>query len=107
VRRAARWRVGGYLGSEGLARVEAGQRVRIAGRLINHQAPPTAKGHHFLTLEDEHGLVDVILRPPVVERCRAALREQAELLAVTGMLQREGGVTSVLAWRVEALATPA
>jgi error-prone DNA polymerase len=97
----------GYLGSKGLARVEAGQRVRVAGRLIIHQAPPTAKGHHFLTLEDEHGLVDVILRPPVVERCRAALREQAELLAVTGMLQREGGVTSVLAWRVEALATPA
>ena len=38
-------------------------KVRVAGCVVCRQAPGTAKGHVFITLEDEHGLINVILRP--------------------------------------------
>ena len=42
-----------------------GQWVRVAG-LVVHQAPPTAKRRrHFVTLEDEAGLINVVVRPHV------------------------------------------
>jgi error-prone DNA polymerase len=56
----------------------------------------------FLTLEDEHGLIDVILRPRIAERSRS-LRSTSAALRVVGMLQREGALTSVLAWQLDAL----
>jgi error-prone DNA polymerase len=72
---------------------------------VVRQSPPTAKGHVFLTLEDEHGLIDVILRPGVAARYGALTRDHA-LLRVVGMLQRAGDQASVLAWHVEPLAVP-
>ena len=53
-------------------------------------------------LEDEYGLSDVILRPSVAERYHSLLHTSSAL-RVTGMLQREGDITSVLAWHVEPL----
>lgn len=41
------------------------ERVRVAGQVIARQRPPSAKGHVFITLEDEEGLVDLIVRPQV------------------------------------------
>jgi hypothetical protein len=57
------------------------------------------------TRNHEHGLIDVILRPRVAERYRALLRTTS-VVRVTGMLQREGGVQSVLAWHIEPLQVP-
>ena len=37
--------------------------VIVAGQILVHQAPPTAKGHHFITLEDEDGFINIIVRP--------------------------------------------
>lgn len=76
-----------------------GGRVRVAGLLVCKQAPPTAKGHTFLTLEDESGLVNVILRPRVYERYRRYIRG-SPLLLVEGVLQTDSGVQSVLATRL-------
>ena len=45
----------GIFNSQTLAQTQNGQHVRVAGLLVVHQSPPTAKGHHFLTLEDEGG----------------------------------------------------
>ena len=73
--------------------------MRVAGLVVVHQAPPTANGHHFLTLEDETGLVDVIVRPKVYAAHRAVLNS-APILVVKGVVQKEGGRMSVLAWRV-------
>ncbi len=53
----------GIVTSESLARLRHGAAVKVAGLLVCRQAPPTAKGFAFLTLEDETGLVNVILRP--------------------------------------------
>ena len=49
------------------------QRVRVAGAVICRQRPGTAKGFLFLTLEDETGLVNVIVRPDLFERDHAVL----------------------------------
>jgi error-prone DNA polymerase len=67
----------------------------VAGLIVVYQRPPTAKGHVFVTLEDEGGLVNLIVRPDVYGRYKKVLRN-ARLLWAKGKLQREGLVTSVL-----------
>ena len=78
-----------------LAEQPDGQRVRVAGRVVVRQRPSSAKGFVFITLEDETGLVNLVVRPQVYEQYREALRTAA-LLLVEGRLQREGAVFSVL-----------
>jgi error-prone DNA polymerase len=101
----------GWLNKQGLRssrtlRTSAdGSRVATAGILVVRQSPPTAKGHTFLTLEDEHGLIDIILRPSTAERYRSLL-EATNTLRVVGMLQRTGDVTNILAWHLERLEVP-
>jgi error-prone DNA polymerase len=92
----------GILGSERLAECANGQRVRVAGLVVVHQAPPTAKGHHFITLEDEAGLMNIIIRPRVHNRYRRVLHGP-RLLLFEGDAQREGEVISILARRVAVL----
>jgi error-prone DNA polymerase len=82
-----------------------GDRVRVAGWAVVRQRPPTAKGHLFITLEDEEGLANLIVRPQVYEQYQAVLRN-APLLWVEGRLQREGQALSVLVYRAAALGTP-
>jgi error-prone DNA polymerase len=76
-----------------------GQRVRIAGHCVVHQAPPTAKGFHFLTLDDEWNLLNIIVSPGVVLRDGRHLHS-GRVLLVEGTVQREGEVINVLAQRV-------
>ncbi|MFN2291474.1 MAG: DNA polymerase III subunit alpha [Anaerolineae bacterium] len=83
-----------------------GERVRVAGWPVVRQRPPTAKGHLFVTLEDETGLANLIVRPNVFERYRAALRN-APLLWIEGKVQREGYSISVLVERAAAIEPPA
>jgi error-prone DNA polymerase len=90
------------LDSEALLGVGNGRRVLVAGLVVVHQSPPTAKGHHFITLEDESGMINVIIRPQVYTRYRRTWRE-CRLLIVEGDAQQEGGVTSLLARRVRPL----
>lgn len=89
----------GVLSTGQLAGCRHGQRVRVAGLLVVHQSPPTARGVHFLTLEDEAGLVDVVVWPEVYRRYRRLLHA-ARLLLVEGVVQQEGGAANVLARRV-------
>src|SRR5690606_28439003 len=86
----------GLLSSADLRGCENGTQVRVAGVVAVHQAPPTAKGFHFITLEDEFGLMDVIVRPDVYQQYAGVLRTSG-FLAVTGVLQRSGAVLNVLA----------
>ena len=76
--------------------------VRVAGQVVMHQAPPTAKGHHFLTLEDEHGMINVIVRPAVYAVYAKVMRE-SPLLLIEGVVQKSGGVVNVLAQHAEAV----
>ncbi len=92
----ARLRAKGVLGSRELAACASGRQVRVAGLLVVHQSPPTAKGFHFLTLEDEDGMMNVIVRPKVYERFRRMIRGHL-LLMVGGEVQREGNTSNLLA----------
>jgi error-prone DNA polymerase len=93
----------GALRAADLERLGDGERVRVAGAVICRQRPGTASGFLFLTLEDETGLVNVIVRPDLFHRDRAVLTG-APLLEVDGVLQsREGTSVRALAVR-EALA---
>ena len=67
-----------------------------------HQSPPTAKGFHFLTLEDEAGMLNVIVRPPVYNECRHVIHSELLLLA-EGKVERDGDVVNILAERVRPL----
>jgi error-prone DNA polymerase len=80
-----------------------GRRVRVAGMIITRQRPGTAKGFVFLTLEDETGIANVIIRPDLFARERVMIVEEPFLL-VEGVLQNQDGVTSVRAELVQGLA---
>ena len=83
------------LGAAELTAQPSGKIVKVAGMVVVRQAPPTAKGHLFITLEDETGLINLIIRPDLYAREQRTLYGAAALM-VEGRLQREGAALSVL-----------
>jgi error-prone DNA polymerase len=79
-----------------LRALRQGRRVRVAGMVITRQRPGTAKGFVFLTLEDETGIANIIVRPDLFGRDRAVVIEEPFLL-VEGVLQNQDGVISIRA----------
>ncbi|MBF9031419.1 hypothetical protein HKCCE3408_13535 [Rhodobacterales bacterium HKCCE3408] len=75
-------------------------RVAVAGLVLVRQRPGTAKGVIFLTLEDEFGIVNVIVWQKIYLQFRRAVIA-GRMLKVTGRLQRQSGVTHVIAERIE------
>lgn len=73
--------------------------VRAAGLVITRQRPQTASGVTFVTMEDEHGAINVIVWCHVAEQYRRALLE-SRLLAVQGQWQTVDGVSHLLAHRL-------
>ena len=92
----------GVLRAADLPRARDGRRVRVAGMVITRQRPGTAKGFVFLTLEDETGISNVIIRPDLYDRERTAVVGQPFLM-IEGVLQHQDGVLSVRAERVEGI----
>jgi len=74
----------------------AGRRVTVAGLVLVRQRPGTAKGVIFLTLEDETGVVNVVVWPKVFENNRRTVMT-AQFLQVRGKIEREGLVIHVVA----------
>jgi error-prone DNA polymerase len=74
------------------------RRVSVAGLVLVRQRPGTANGVIFLTLEDESGVVNVIVWPDVFAANRRIVMN-AQMLLVSGPLQREGLVIHVVAER--------
>ena len=73
--------------------------ARAAGIVTCRQRPGTANGTMFITLEDEAGLINIIVRPELVERQRRQLLG-AKLLGVYGQISRQGQVVHLIAGRV-------
>ncbi|AXS79872.1 error-prone DNA polymerase [Dechloromonas sp. HYN0024] len=73
--------------------------IRAAGIVVGRQRPGTATGIVFVTLEDESGLVNVVVHPQLVESQRRDLLG-ARLLGVYGQLQIEGEVVHLVAKRL-------
>jgi error-prone DNA polymerase len=76
--------------------------LKVAGCVITRQRPGTAKGFVFLSLEDETGIVNIIVQPPLYERCREVCNS-APYLLIKGVLQSTMGVISLKAGEIEAL----
>ena len=92
----------GILRASDLYTARQGRRVRVAGMVITRQRPGTAKGFVFLTLEDETGIANIIVRPDLFARDRLVIVEEPFLI-VDGVLQNQDGVTSVRAEQVQGL----
>jgi error-prone DNA polymerase len=92
----------GRVTSDGLARCEQDAVVEVAGLVVARQRPETAKGVVFVLLEDEAGMVNVIVRPDVFDRCRVAVRGEP-FLWVRGKLAKDDGSVNVIADEVAGL----
>ena len=79
-----------------LGSLRPGAPVRVAGLVIVRQRPTGPDGAVFMALEDETGLMDIVLRPKIFERHRTLIC-LAELLFVRGRLQADGDARSILA----------
>ncbi|MBK6728117.1 MAG: error-prone DNA polymerase [Xanthomonadales bacterium] len=76
-----------------------GARVRIAGLVTVRQRPQTASGVTFVTLEDETGVVNIVVWRRLADAQRRVLRE-SRLLALDGRIERADGVQHVVAERL-------
>ncbi len=88
-----------------LERIADGSGLVVAGLLVARQRPATAKGVMFLLIEDETGVANVIVTPPVYERHRLTVRT-ASLVTVAGRLERREGVVNVVAAAVRRIERP-
>jgi error-prone DNA polymerase len=92
----------GVLSTWQVKQTEAGRRVRVAGSVVVRQRPATAKGILFMSLEDESGLLDLVVKPETYTALREVLRRHA-LLVAEGVVQRNGRAASVLVWAAQGL----
>ena len=76
--------------------------MKIAGNVICRQRPGTAKGFVFVSLEDETGIANVIVPPPVFEALRLVITEEPFLL-IEGRLQNIENVIHVKAEQIKRL----
>jgi len=76
-----------------------GRLTRATGLVIGRQRPDTASGVIFVTLEDETGMINVVVWNRVAETQRRALLG-SKLMAVHGVIEREGEVVHLVAGRL-------
>jgi error-prone DNA polymerase len=93
----------GIITARGLHSIENHTRVTIGGVVTHRQRPATARGVTFLNIEDETGMVNVIVDETVWQRHRRVARESGGLL-IRGMLEHTNdGVINVVAEYLERL----
>jgi len=93
----------GVTPSYAVERLEEGAKVTVAGFVAVRQAPETAKGFVFHTLEDQFGLVNVITTPALVRRYKALVAEAGALI-VHGHIERQERAVNVITESMEPLA---
>jgi error-prone DNA polymerase len=95
----------GLVTSEDLEHLADGSTVDVAGMVVARQRPATARGVVFMLLEDEVGMINLVVLPPAYQRHRLAVRT-APFVRVSGKLERREGVVNVVVASLEALAAP-
>jgi len=88
--------------SRDLIEIEHGRHIAVAGLVTGRQKPSTASGVIFVTLEDEHGMMNVVVWADLGERQRRELLD-SQLMQVNGRLEYQGGVRHVIAGRLRNL----
>jgi error-prone DNA polymerase len=92
----------GVVTSAELSGVPHGAQIAVAGLAVARQRPSTANGIVFMLLEDEHGQMNLIIRPPVYEAYRAIVRGEPLILA-RGRFERVDRNENVLVTSIETL----
>jgi error-prone DNA polymerase len=92
----------GVIPAAQLAELEDRTRVLVGGIVTHRQRPPSAGGVTFISLEDETGLINIIVQQTVWARHRRVARDAGALL-IRGMLERAHDVTNVMAERIQKL----
>jgi error-prone DNA polymerase len=82
--------------------IPSGRNIAAAGLVVGRQRPQTASGVTFVTLEDEFGMVNVVVWRQVAERQRKPLVD-SRLLMVEGRVETEGEVRHLIARRLHDL----
>jgi error-prone DNA polymerase len=90
----------GTWGSREVMAAEQGTRGKVVGLVIGRQRPGTADGTCFVTLEDEDGMVNVIVWGRDFDRWRKTVVTSTFLL-VDGVVERQGIVVHVIAHGVK------
>ncbi|MCZ6662526.1 MAG: error-prone DNA polymerase [Actinobacteria bacterium] len=88
--------------AEALDMKRNGSRVKVAGVITHRQRPGTAKGVYFLNLEDETGLLNIVVLPDVWAKHRNVVRKSPALV-IHGRLEYHDGVTNIVARDFEPL----
>jgi error-prone DNA polymerase len=88
--------------SSTLIHCRSGSPVMIGGYMVCLQMPPTAKGFAFLTLEDEVGLINIVVKPDEYRTYRTLIRLEP-LLLVRGILEKKEVLINIRATRFDAL----
>ncbi len=97
----------GVLPAAEVLRKPDGARIIAAGLVAHRQRPGTASGMVFMTMEDETGMLNMVVRPDLFERQRTVILTR-NLVRVWGRVQKEGDSISVLCTRFAPLdAAPA
>jgi error-prone DNA polymerase len=94
--------------SRDLETLKHGTRVRVGGMVVARQRPGTANGIVFILIEDEVGVINLVVPPDLYERERLTVRTEP-LMLVRGKLERlpaAGGAISVLVDQVGSIAAP-
>ena len=76
-----------------------GAHIRTAGLVVCRQRPGTAKGFVFLLLEDETGVVNIVIKPDLYEAQRSTIRGES-YLCIEGTVQLHSGTLNVIAHKV-------
>ena len=77
-----------------------GKNIAVAGIVLVRQRPSTANGIVFMTIEDESGIANLIIRPKIYQKYRKAARH-AVVVMVRGRVERQGQVVHVVAQQIE------
>ena len=98
----------GVVRSGQLARLADGVTIEVAGQVVAWQTPPTKSGQRvvFLTMEDEDGLLQVVIFPKAQEKCLPALH-MSPLLLVQGTVQHRGKAITMLAQEIRGITSEA
>jgi error-prone DNA polymerase len=92
----------GIVSAKELESLPDGARVRVAGLVVCRQRPGTAQGFTFLLVEDETGMANAIIRPPLYDLKRPIVRGET-MVIVQGKLQCRDGNINILVDDIEAL----
>ncbi len=92
----------GMVSAHNLQHVPNGRMVLTAGCVIARQRPGTALGFVFLSLEDETGIANIIVKPQLFEELKVVVT-RAKFLRVEGKVQNQDGVIHVMAMHLEPL----